>query len=153
MNTSIRRLSLGVALGLLSVTPARADPPTASYIFPAGGQRGTTVAFRVGGLFLHKSCSFEMLGPGVEASRQLQRVPTVWFEGPLLPLPESQQAEDYPKDLAGQVQIAPDAPLGLRYWRVATSQGAAPALKFVVGDLRSEEHTSELQSLRHLVCR
>ena len=45
----------------------RADPPTASYVFPAGGQRGQTVAVRVGGLNLYQSCGFEMLGPGVQA--------------------------------------------------------------------------------------
>jgi hypothetical protein len=89
----------------------------------------------VGGLFLHKSCGFEMLGSGVDASRQLQRTSTLWLEGPLLPLPDSQQAEDYPKDMAGRAHIAGDAPLGERCWRVWTAQGAAPALKFMVGDL------------------
>jgi hypothetical protein len=112
-----------------------ADPPVASYIFPPGGRRGTTVDFRVGGLFLHKTCSFEMLGPGVTAVKQLQRTQTVWFEGPLLPLPDSQQAEDYPKDMAGHVDLATDAPLGERFWHVWNGQGATPALKFVVGDL------------------
>jgi hypothetical protein len=114
---------------------ACAEPPVASYIFPAGGQRGHAVDVRVGGLFLHKGCGFEMLGPGVEAHKQLRPTKTVWFEGPLLPLPDSQQAEDYPKDMAGRVTIAADAPLGDRPWRVWTSQGATPALKFVVGDL------------------
>jgi hypothetical protein len=113
----------------------RADPPTASYIFPAGGRRGTTVEFRVGGLFLHQRCGFEMLGPGVAASREPVRTKTTWFEGPLLPLPDSQQAEDYPKDLVGRVSVSADAPLGIRYWRISTSQGATPALKFIVGDL------------------
>lgn len=124
------------AVWFLLATPSIwADPPVASYIFPAGGQRGSTVQFRVGGLNLHKSCYFEMLGPGVEAGKQLQRTNTLWFEGPLLPMPESQQAEDYPKDMAGQVKIAADTPLGVRYWRLATSQGATPALRFIVGDL------------------
>jgi hypothetical protein len=113
----------------------RADPPVASYIFPAGGRRGTTVELRVGGLFLHQRCGFEMLGPGVAASKELTRTSTIWFEGPLLPLPESQQAEDYPKDMAGRVTLSPDAPPGIRYWRLATSQGATPAMKFMVGDL------------------
>jgi hypothetical protein len=113
----------------------RADPPVASYIFPAGGRRGTTVEFRVGGLFLHQRCTFEMLGAGVDANKELVRAPTTWFEGPLLPLPDSQQAEDYPKDMAGRVAFSTGAPLGIRYWRVATSQGATPALKFMVGDL------------------
>src|SRR2546430_6889940 len=41
-----------VALSLAVVPPLRANPPVASYVFPAGGQRGTTVPVRVGGLFL-----------------------------------------------------------------------------------------------------
>jgi hypothetical protein len=112
-----------------------AEAPVASYIFPAGGRRGTEVNVRVGGLFLGKRCSFEMLGPGVEATPELRRTHTVWFEGPLLPLPESQQAEDYPKDMAGRVRVAAGAPLGPRACRVWTSQGAAPSLRFIVGDL------------------
>jgi hypothetical protein len=113
----------------------RADPPTASYIFPAGGQRGKTIAVRVGGLNLYQSCGFEMLGAGVEVPKTLRRTKTLWFEGPILPLPESQQQEDYPQDMAGKVVIAGDAPLGVRHWRLWTSQGATPAQTFVVGDL------------------
>ena len=92
----IRNLVLVPTVCLLTLAGSvRADPPVASYIFPAGGQRGKTVNFHVGGLFLYKSCGFEMLGPGVEASKQLQRTSTRWFEGPLLSLPDSQQAEGW----------------------------------------------------------
>src|SRR6266496_265354 len=62
-------------------------------------------------------------------------MPAVSFEGQLLPLPDSQRAEDYPKDMAGDIKIAKDAPLGLRDWRLWTSQGATPSMKFMVGDL------------------
>jgi hypothetical protein len=125
-----------VVLALAAGTPlAHGDPPVASYIFPPGGQRGKNVDFRVGGLFLHQSCSFEMLGAGVTASKRLERTNTVWFEGPLLALPESQQAEDYPKDLAGRVEIAAQAPIGVRHWRLWNAQGATPAMQFMVGDL------------------
>jgi hypothetical protein len=113
----------------------RADPPVASYIFPAGGQRGKTVAVRIGGLNLLRNPSLEMLGPGVKIISKLQPTKTVWFEGPLLPLPDSQQQEDYPKDYASSVQIAANAPLGIRSWRLWNAQGATPSLKFVVGDL------------------
>jgi len=113
-----------------------AEAPVASYIFPPGGQRGKAIDIRVGGLFLHGKCGFEMLGTGVEADKELRGVPTRWIEGPLLPLPDSQQAEDYPRDVAGKVRIAADAPLGTRPWRVWTSQGATPSLRFVVGDLQ-----------------
>lgn len=120
---------------LFFTASAFANPPVASYIFPPGGQRGKTVPIKVGGLFLHEQCPFALIGPGVKASPILKRTDTLWFEGPLLPIPESQQAEDYPQDMAGEITIAPDAPLGFRYGRVWTSQGAAPHLKFVVGDL------------------
>ena len=130
-----RRTLQLVALAVGLAQPALADPPTASYMFPAGGQRGTTVAVRVGGLNLLSKASLEMLGPGVEASREVRRVERVWLEGPLLPLPDSQQAEDYPQDYSGTVTIAGDASTGPRAWRVWTAQGAAGSLPFVVGDL------------------
>jgi hypothetical protein len=130
-----RRTMLLAALLAGLTQPARADPPVASYIFPAGGRRGATVDFRVGGLNLLSRASFEMLGPGVDASGTISRVETIWFEGPLLPLPDSQQAEDYPADYAGRVTLAPDAVTGPRAWRVWTSQGASGSLPFVVGEL------------------
>jgi hypothetical protein len=76
-----------------------------------------------------------MGGPGIQATSQLQRTQTLWFEGPIIPLPESQQPEDYPKDMTGNVRIAADAPLGIHHARAWTSQGATGALKFIVGDL------------------
>src|SRR5262249_31695364 len=113
----------------------RANPPVASYIFPAGGQRGTKVEVRVGGLFLHQACGLELHGPGVTASKELKRTHTRWFEGPILPLPDSQQAEDYPRDMAGTITITPDAEPGLRRGRLWTAEGAASGLSFMVGDL------------------
>ncbi|MSQ96631.1 MAG: hypothetical protein EXR98_19055 [Gemmataceae bacterium] len=120
---------------LLLPTLAAANPPVASYIFPAGAQRGTKVNVRVGGLFLYNKCGFEMLGKGITAPSHLLTTKTTWFEGPILPLPDSQRQEDYPKDMAGSLAIAADAPVGLRYWRVWTSQGATASMKFIVGDL------------------
>jgi hypothetical protein len=112
---------------------ASAEPPHASYIFPAGGQRGTSVPLKVGGHFLHERCAFEMLGPGIIAPTEIARTKTVWFEGPLIKQPASQQAEDYPQDYAGQLQIAADAPLDSRWWRCWNAQGVTTALPFVVG--------------------
>ncbi|HEX3147085.1 MAG TPA: hypothetical protein VHR66_03325 [Gemmataceae bacterium] len=112
-----------------------ADPAVATYLFPAGGQRGTSVKFHVGGLYLNQSCSLEMLGRGVEASPVVRRVETPWFEGPVLPLPESQRQEDYPRAMAGSVKIAGDAPLGDRHVILRTAQGITNPLKFVVGNL------------------
>jgi hypothetical protein len=135
LNSLLCRFSLCALCALCGESSSSANPPTASYIFPAGGQRGTTVEVRVGGLFLHDHCEFELTGPGVKASPALTPTKRVWFEGPLLPLPESQQQEDYPADMRGTVALAKDATLGPRRGRVFTAQGGAGGLVFVVGDL------------------
>jgi hypothetical protein len=113
----------------------RADVPVAQYLFPAGGQRGKTVSFHAGGLHLNESCSLEMVGPGVTAAPVVRRVKSPWFEGPLLPLPESQRQEDYPRAMAGTVAIAADAQCGDRYVLMRTAQGITAPLRFVVSDL------------------
>ncbi len=133
MNSRVWLTSLAVLLACCSIIDA--EEPVASYLFPAGGQRGTKCEVRVGGLFLHDGCEFDLLGPGVRATRPLIRTETIWFEGPLIPLPDSQQAEDYPQDYATQIEVAADAPLGTTYWRLATSQGATAARRFIVGEL------------------
>lgn len=130
----IPRLLLLLAL-LVAPALTRAEEPSVSYIFPAGGQRGTTVNFHVGGCYLHGNAGFQMLGPGVRASTRIRETNTLWFEGPVIPQPPSQAKEDYPRDYVGSVQIAADAPTGPRLWRTWTSQGATPAQKFIVGTL------------------
>ena len=135
---AIRSLALIAWLGIgLLITPALlADPPFVSYIFPAGGQQGTTVRFHVGGHYLRDTCPFEMLGPGIQGPSQLKRAEqTLWFEGPRIPMPASQAKEDYPREQWGQLTITAQAATGFRRWRVWTSQGVTPTMKFVVGDL------------------
>lgn len=113
-----------------------ADPPHVSYIFPAGGQQGTTIRFHVGGHYLRDICPFEMLGSGIQGPAQLKRSSeTLWFEGPRIPMPASQAKEDYPREQWGQLKIDSNASVGFRRWRVWTSQGVTPTMKFVVGDL------------------
>jgi hypothetical protein len=134
-NIMLNRFLASTLLFFLATATLRANPPVASYIFPAGGQRGSTVKVRVGGLFLYDKCGFEIIGNGVKGPEFLTKTKTVWFEGSLLPLPDSQRQEDYPRDMAGQIQIGKDAAPGLSYWRLWTSQGATPAMKFMVGDV------------------
>jgi hypothetical protein len=107
----------------------------ASYIFPAGGQRGTTVDVRVGGLFFHEKCRFALDGKGLKASSTLTPTKRIWFEGPVIPIPDSQRQEDYPADMSGKIVIAKDAASGPRRGWLFTSQGGAGGLVFVVGDL------------------
>ena len=129
-----RLMVVFVVMNVLAMA-AFAESPHVSYIFPAGGQRGEEVSYKVGGHYLHEGCPFEMTGPGVSASARIERTKTVWFEGPLIPQPASQRKEDYPNDYLGSVKIAKGAPLGFRRWRVNTSQGVTSRMKFVVGDL------------------
>lgn len=136
ISKSCVRFSLcALCASVVNSAVASANPPTASYIFPAGAQRGTAVEVRVGGLFLHDRCAFEVAGPGVEASRELLPAKRRWFEGPLLPIPESQQQEDYPADMRGKVSVSEVAPAGARRVRVTTSQGSAGGPLFVIGEL------------------
>ncbi len=139
-------LSLFTAVLILATTTrGQCESPTAAYVFPAGGQRGTTVPIRIGGHFLHDKADFLIVGPGVEGRSPIERTQTTWFEGPLILQPASQQKEDYPKDYAGEIKIAADAPLGVRYWHCTTSQGISPGMRFVVGDLPEiiEEESEE----------
>ncbi len=131
--TRIRFLS--ILLTCLAATPLRAEQPVGVYLFPAGAQRGTSPEILIGGLFLNKTCNLEILGAGIEAPKQIHRAISPWFEGPVLPLPESQRQEDYPRAMSAKFQIQPDAKLGSREVRMWTSQGVTAPLKFIVGDL------------------
>lgn len=132
-----RRARLLLLLIVAAWTRAvHADEPVASYIFPAGAQRGTTVTVRIGGLNLHETPRLIWHGDEVTAPAQLQRsAHPIWFEGPLIPLPDSQRQEDYPVDYDATLTVAPDTATGLQRWRVGTSQGITRSLPFVIGEL------------------
>lgn len=128
-----------LASGLLAAgfgpSMTAAVEPFASYIFPAGGQHRTTVHARIGGCYFHGEAGFELIGSGVTGPARIRETNTVWFEGPLIVQPASQRSEDYPRDHAAAIRIEPHAQPGVRHWRVWTSQGATPAMKFIVGEL------------------
>jgi len=128
--------TVSLLLLLTAASGGRADPPAASYLFPAGGQRGTTVAVHAGGMNLNDECRFEILGSGVSGPERVRVTPSRFFEGPLLSQPDSQRAEDYPLAMAASIKIANDAPIGGRAVRLWTSQGVTLPLTFVVGDLK-----------------
>lgn len=131
-NLNLLAFAMLMAIGSRSV---QAESPSTSYIFPAGGQRGTTVQVRVGGHYLHDGAAFRLMGAGVSDSERIERTETVWFEGPVIPMPASQRSEDYPVDYAGTIQIDSDAGLGLRSWYVRNPQGTTEPRMFVVGSL------------------
>ncbi len=136
---SILRSFLRVGLAgtlLLWATPlTQAEPPGVAYIFPAGGQRGTIVSSRVGGFYFHGKAQFHFTDNSLQAAPQLKEMQTLFFDGPLILKPASQQREDYPKDYAAQITIPADAPLGSQFWWCSTSQGVTSRFQFVVGEL------------------
>ena len=129
--------AVAVALIVMSgvVTYAQTSQPAASYIFPAGAQRGQSVDVRVGGLCLLKDPWFEISGAGVEAPRRSQTGDTIWFDGPMLTGAVSLKPDECPKDHQTLITVAEEADLGLRPWRVWTSQGATASRVFVIGEL------------------
>jgi hypothetical protein len=131
---SSRLLITGLATAMLA--SAKAEPPVAVFAFPAGGQRGTEVPLRIGGMFFHGEASFSIDGAGVKAGSEIiKEMPRLWFEGPLIHQPQSQRPEDYPRDHASKIVIEKDAAPGPRRWHCRTSQGVTASLPFIVGDL------------------
>ncbi|MEZ6044829.1 MAG: PPC domain-containing protein [Planctomycetaceae bacterium] len=126
---------LSAAILFFFTSVLRAEPPSVSYIFPAGGQRGTTVDVHIGGHYLHDQAQFEMQGAGLTAPNQIEETETLFFQGPFVPKPLSQAGEDYPRDYKATVAIEEAATPGFRRWQVWNSQGITPFLPFVIGDL------------------
>ena len=94
---------------------ASAIQPTANYIFPAGGQRGTTVDVRIGGLYLHQGASLELVGDGVTGPERI--LPTTTRVFPQVVVPQTYFTAEYmfPRDYAASLRIAADATPGMRY--------------------------------------
>ena len=129
MFASSRTVVLVSAALLTLLASASASSPGTSYIFPAGAQRGTTVKVIVGGYYLFESCPWEMSGPGITVSKTLKLAERqVWFEGPRIPMPDSQRSENYPKDQLGTVTVAKTARPGHRYYQAWTSEGVTAGL-------------------------
>lgn len=122
-------------LTLFTVNPAAAVQPTASYIFPAGGQRGTTVDVRIGGLYLHQGASLALVGEGVTGPERI--LPTETRVFPQVVVPQTYFSAEllFPRDYKAALRISPDAAPGMRYWQIWTSQGGTPPRRFVIGDL------------------
>ena len=136
MSSGFKRRALVTTfiLWVFSTGDARADQPLVGYIFPAGGQRGTVVEARIGGCNLYDAPKLFWSGEGIASPATISRTETIWFEGPLIPQPPSQQREDYPKDYAVALKIDDSASVGVRGWRLATSQGVTAPWGFIVGD-------------------
>lgn len=135
---SLQRIICCTALLLLTPAQplsAQTSDPAASYIFPAGAQRGQTVDVVVGGLFLLRDPWFDMPTDGIQAPQRLTTGDTLRLPGPLLTGQPSLEPDEYPQDHQGTLIVSADCKPGSYPWRVWTSQGGTASRVFVVGDL------------------
>lgn len=135
---AVARLLHGVAYLLICQCVALAQQvpsdPASSHIFPAGGQRGTKVAVRVGGECLPPMTRFRLFGKGLSAQEELG--PKAPSHGD--PSPRRKPGEVhiyYAKEWHHQVDIAADAPLGMGLWRLSCARGGTGGRPFLVGEL------------------
>ena len=135
---SVPVLSATLILLMLATTNALGQQvptdPASTHIFPAGGQRGTTVPVRVGGECISPYTRFILLGSGVAAEPELiEKV-----QGRYEPSPRRKPNETpiyYPREWKSSIAIAQDAPLGQTLWRTSSARGGTGARPFLVGDL------------------
>jgi hypothetical protein len=119
--------------------PVPSREPTSTHIFPAGGKRGTSVKVRVGGECLPPGMNLQLLGASVTGSRELGAESKARYEPSLRRVPRD--ADDvsariaYPREFDAQIDIAPDAAAGVRFWRVWGGWGGTRLRPFLVGDL------------------
>ena len=100
-------------VALLLVDVSSADPPTATFLFPAGGMPGRQVAVTVGGKFSHWP-------------------PQVWCSSDRIEFkPEAEQGRC-------QIAIANDAGPGVYWLRLYDEEGATTVRPFIVGNLPTQ---------------
>ena len=126
---------LTIALCSLPVSAQQVpSDPTSSHIFPAGGQRGTKVAVRVGGECLPPLTRFRIFGAGLSAPESLGTKLT--FHGDASPRRRPGEVHIYyPKEWSHSIDIGSDAVIGAHPWRLSCARGGTGGRPFIVGDL------------------
>ena len=131
---------------VLTIAQQVPTAPTSSHIFPAGGQRGTKVAVRVGGECLPPLTRFRIFGDGLQSPEMLGPKSNSHSE----PSPRRKPGEVhiyYPKEWEHSIEIAPDAALGMYLWRLSTASGGTGGRPFIVGDLPEHIESESNSSL------
>ncbi len=140
---NLRRLPLGLVLavslacvfsGSVFAQPKPGYSPSSTHIFPAGGQRGTTVKVRVGAECIPPGTDFLATGEGLSKGGQLTQ--QVFVDGEKSPKREPTITPiTYPREWASELTIDSEAPLGPAYWRLNCAQGGTRSRPFLIGDL------------------
>ena len=120
--------------GSIFAQPKPGYTPSTTHIFPAGGQRGTTVKVRVGAECIPPGTDFLVTGQGLSKGGRLTR--QVFAEGEKSPKREPTITPiTYPREWASELMIDDKAPLGPAYWRLNCAQGGTSSRPFLIGDL------------------
>jgi hypothetical protein len=112
------------------------------FIYPAGGQMGTTFEIEVGGLNVAQATEVFVSGKGVKA--EILK-PTEKNKKPVRKKFDDQSSPQLADRLKIQVTIAKNATPGLRDFRLQSSKGVSNKLTFEVGqypDIREQEKSS-----------
>jgi hypothetical protein len=131
----VTSLILVLPTATLLAQPVPTKNPDSVHLFPAGAQRGTTVNVHVGLEQSPPNTRFFIRGDGVNGDRILST--EVFDLGQ--PSPRRDPTEipiNYPRQWSSQVNVAPDAPVGVAFWDTfCASGGCSGSLPFVIGDL------------------
>lgn len=130
-----RALAAVILTAPLAVAPpaaAKDYDPYVMYVFPAGGQRGTTVEIFARGRGLEGASEVRISGPGITAK-------VLGVEEPDTKLRQRSKnrldQSENPNIVRMSLTIAPDAELGQRDLRLVTPKGVTNRRAFVVGQV------------------
>ena len=133
-----RRLHLLVALTVVGLgfnSIFAQTSPQIGYVFPAGGQAGTTVDVRLGGhnltpdtqFFVHDSrVRLEILGPPGD----ILITPPPYWKGDKANLADAPLAREVP----ARITIPADMPAGMIEWQLANANGVSNIGRFVISN-------------------
>ena len=106
--------------------------PHVTYVFPAGGQRGTTLETMIRGRGLEGTTEARVSGEGVTAK-------ILAIEEPDTKLQQRsknrQDSSENPNVVRVSINIAEDAELGERDLRLITPKGVTNRFRFIVGQI------------------
>jgi hypothetical protein len=151
-------------LALVPEVRAQLNPPHIAYIYPAGGQQGTTFMVKVGGQFLTGATGVYVSGSGIQATmveytRPMTAMQTTQLRDRLQELQKQPTDAAVRKEISDirvkllifnsnrnispvlaetvtlQITMAPDAEPGKHELRLGTPQGLSNPLVFCVGQL------------------
>ncbi len=126
---------LALAAGLLAGRAAAQQRPTLGYVYPPGGQAGSSVEVQLGGYDLTPDVEFFVDDDRVQLEILSQPGPLIYPGAPYWFGPRalnSYKPFPIPRELTARITIPPDMPAGVIHWQVANANGASEPAEFVI---------------------